>query len=166
VFFALSITLNLPPSALGQQSILVMAVIAIAGSVGMLVGNRTAVLAASGGLLLLNVWGKIAADIYGLPEPDSALLLFQFMLVIFLMEASTTALILDSSLKQLDGKNDDLSSLARVRLMEWARVQLFSLAKLTIAAFGLSLGLLILGSTVTRSFTELGFRGDLALAAV
>jgi len=166
VFLALWITLNLPPSALGQQSILVMAVIAIAGSVGMLVGNRTAILAASGGLLLLIVWGKIAADIYGLPEPDSALLLFQFMLVIFLMEASTTTLIFHSSIKQLKGKNDDLSSLARVRLMEWARVQLFSLAKLTIAAFGLSLGLLILGSIVSVSVNQIAFSGVLALAAV
>jgi len=166
VFLALWITLNLPPSALGQQSILVMAVIAIAGSVGMLVGNRTAILAASGGLLLLIVWGKIAADIYGLSEPDSALLLFQFMLVIFLMEASTTALILDSSLKQLEGKNDDLSSSARVRLMEWARVQLFSLAKLTVAASGLSLGLLILGSIVSVSVNQIAFSGVLVLAAV
>jgi len=143
-----------------------MAVIAIAGSVGMLVGNRTAILAASGGLLLLIVWGKIAADIYGLSEPDSALLLFQFMLVIFLMEASTTSLILDSSLKQLEGKNDDLSSSARVRLMEWARVQLFSLAKLTVAASGLSLGLLILGSIVSVSVNQIAFSGVLVLAAV
>jgi len=50
--------------------------------------------------------------------------------------------------------------------MEWARVQLFSLTKLTIAAFGLSLGLLILGSIVSVSVNQIAFSGVLALAAV
>jgi len=50
--------------------------------------------------------------------------------------------------------------------MEWARVQLFSLAKLTAAAFGLSLGLLILGSIVNVSVNQIAFSGVLVLAAV
>ena len=50
--------------------------------------------------------------------------------------------------------------------MEWARVQLLSLAKLTIAASGLSLGLLILGSIVSVSVNQIAFSGVLALAAV
>ena len=128
--------------------------------------NRTAVLAASGSLLLLIVWGKVAGDIYGLPGPDSALLLLQFMLVIFLMEASATALIFDSTIKQLEGKNDDLSALARMRVMKWERVQLLSLGKLTLGAFGLSLGLLILGSLVSVSVNQIAFSGVLVLAAV
>ena len=132
----------------------------------MLFTNRTAILAASGSLLLLIVWGKIAGDIYGLPGPDSALLLFQFMLVIFLMEASTTALIFDSAVKQLDGKTDDLSALARMRVMKWERLQLLSLGKLTLGAFGLSLGLLILGSLVSVSINQIAFSGVLVLAAV
>ena len=116
--------------------------------------------------MLLIVWGKIAGDIYRLPGPDSALLLFQFMLVIFLMEASTTALIFDSTIKQLDGKNDDLSRLARRRVMKWERVQLLSLGKLALGAFGLSLGLLILGSLVSVSINQIAFSGVLVLAAV
>jgi len=143
-----------------------MAVVAIAGSVGMLLGNRAAIQVASGSLLLAIVWGKIAGDIYGLPGPDSALLLLQFMLVIFFMEASATALIFDSTIKQLDGKNDDLSALARMRVMKWERVQLFSLGKQTLGAFGLSLGLLILGSLVSVSVNQIAFSGVLVLAAV
>jgi hypothetical protein len=166
IFLAPWIVLSLPPSALGQQSILVMAVVAIVGLAGTWLGNRTAVFLASASLLLLIVWGKIASDIYGLPGPDSALLLFQFMLVIFLMEASTTALTFDSAIKELKGRNDEISASARIRVMGWARVQLISLGKLTIAAFGLSLGLLIFGSLVSVSVNQLAFSGVLVLAAV
>ena len=166
VFLAPWIILSLPPSALAQQSILVTAVVAIVGFVGMLLGNRTAIFVASGSLLLLIVWGKVAGDIYGLPGPDSALLLFQFMLVIFLMEASSTVLTFDSTIKRLEGKNDDISSLARMQVMNWERVQLFNLGKLILASFGLSLGLLVLGSLVSVSVDQIAFSGILVLAAV
>ena len=132
----------------------------------MLLRNKTAVLAASGSLLVLIVWGKVAADLYGLPGPDSAVLLLQFMLVILLMEASTTALTVDSAIKPLEGKNDDLSESARMRAMRWERVQLLNLGKLTAASFVLSLGLLILGSLVSISFNQIAFSGVLVLAAV
>ncbi len=132
----------------------------------MLLRNKTAVLAASGSLLVLIVWGKVAADLYGLPGPDSAVLLLQFMLVILLMEASTTALTVDSAIKPLEGKNDALSESARMRAMRWERVQLFNLGKLTAASFVLSLGLLILGSLVSISFNQIAFSGVLVLAAV
>jgi hypothetical protein len=143
-----------------------MAVVAIVGLAGMLSGYRTAVLLSSSSLLLVIVWGKIASDIYGLPGPDSALFLFNFMLVIFLMEASTTTLTFDSAIKELEGKNDDLSALARRRVTKWAQVQLFGLGKLTIAAFGLSLGLLVLGSLVSVPINQIAFSGVLVLAAV
>ena len=132
----------------------------------MLLRNKTAVLAASGSLLVLIVWGKVAADLYGLLGPDSAVLLLQFMLVIFLMEASTTALTVDSAIKPLEGKNDALSESARMRAMRWERVQLFNLGKLSAASFVLSLGLLILGSLVSISFNQIAFSGVLVLAAV
>jgi hypothetical protein len=50
--------------------------------------------------------------------------------------------------------------------MEWVRVQLLSLGKLTIAASGLSLGLIVLGSLVSVSVNLLAFSGILALASV
>jgi len=166
VFLAPWIVLSLPPSALGQQSILVTAAVAIVGFAGMRLGNRATIYAASGSLLLLIVWGKVAGDLYGLPGPDSAVLLLQFMLVIFLMEASITVLTLDSAIKPLEGKNDDLSESARMRAVGWERVQLFNLGKLTAASFVLSLGLLILGSLVSIPFNEIAFSGVLVLAAV
>jgi hypothetical protein len=132
----------------------------------MLLGNRTAIFSASGSLMLLIVWGKVAGDIYGLPGPDSALLLLQFLLVIFLMEASTAVLTSDSAIKQLEGRKDDLSSLARMQVMSWERVQLLSLGKLVLASFGLSLGLLILGGFVSVSINQIAFSGVLVLAAV
>jgi hypothetical protein len=160
------IILGLPPLVLGQQSILIMAGVISVGMAGTLVGNRTAIFAASGALLLVIIWSKIAGDIYRLPGPDSAILLLQFMLVIFLMEASTTVLTFDSTIKQLEGKRDDLSSLARTRVMKWERVQLLSLGKLTLASFGLSLGLLVLGSLVSVSVNQIALSGILVLAAV
>jgi len=138
----------------------------LVGLAGMLLGNRTAIFAASGSLLLVIIWSKIADDIYRLPGPDSAILLLQFMLVIFLMETSTTVLTFDSSIRQLSGKTDDLSSVARMRVTKWERVQLLSLGKLTLASFGLSLGLLILGSLVSVSVNQIAFSGILVLAAV
>ena len=143
-----------------------MVAVAIIGLVGMMIGSKRAIFMASGTLLLLIVWGKVAADIYSLPEPDSALFLFQFMLVIFLMEASTVVLTFDSINKQLKGKNDELSLTARIRVMNWKRVQLSSLGKLTVASYGLSLGLLILGSLVSISVNQIAFSGVLALAAI
>jgi hypothetical protein len=166
LFLAPWIILSLPSPALGQQSILVAAIVALVGFAGMLLGNRTAIFSASESLMLLIVWGKVAGDIYGLPGPDSALLLLQFMLVIFLMEASTAVLTSDSAIKQLEGRKDDLSSLARMQVMSWERVQLLSLGKLVLASFGLSLGLLILGGFVSVSINQTAFSGVLVLAAV
>ena len=165
VFLAPWIVLSLPPASLGQQSTLVTAIVAIVGLGGMLVRSRSAVWLASASLLLLIVWGKVARDLYGQPGPDSALLLLQFMLVIFLMEASTTTLTFDYVIKQMEGKYDDLSALARMRVTNWERVQLLNLGKLTVASFGLTLGLLILGSLVSVSVNQIAFSGILVLAA-
>ena len=132
---------------------------------GMLLKSRPTVWLASASLLLLLIWGKVARDLYGLPGPDSALLLLQFMSVIFLMEASTTTLTFDYTIKQLEGKDDDLSAMARMRVTDWERVQLLNLGKLTIASFGLTLGLLILGSLVSVSVNQIAFSGILVLAA-
>jgi hypothetical protein len=131
----------------------------------MLLRSRAAVWLASASLLLLIVWGKVARDLYGLPGPDSALLLLQLMLVIFLTEASTTTLTFDYTIKQLEGWNDDLSTLARMQMTKWKRVQLLNLGKLTIASFGLALGLLILGSLVSVSVNQIAFSAILVLAA-
>ena len=166
VFLAPWIVLSLPPVSLAQQSILVAAIVAIIGLGGMLLGSKDSIWLASASLLLLLVWGKVASDLYGLPGPDSALLLLQFMLVIFFMEASTTILKLDYTINKLKGKEDELSALARVRVTKWERSQLLNLGKLTFASFGLTLGLLILGSLISVSVNHIAFSGILVLAAL
>lgn len=112
------------------------------------------------------VWGKVASDLYGYAGPDSAVLLLQFMLVIFLMEASNTELIVDAEYKRLQNRNDEFSDEARRHLLGWAKTQLLSLGKLTAVAFLLSLGLLVLGGFVSVSINQLAFSGALVLVAV
>jgi hypothetical protein len=160
------IILSIPSSALEEQSILITGVVALVGSTGMLFRKRSAISVASASLLLLIIWGKVAGDLHGLAGPDSALLLLEFMLVIFLMDASSAALTFDVMIKRLEGKNDDISALARISVTRWVRAQLFNLGKLMTAAFVSSLGLQILGSLVSVSVNQIALTGILVLAAV
>lgn len=160
------IVLSLPAAAFFEQQLYILSALLVAGLVGMLLRIRNAVYAASAGLLALIAWGKVASDVFALPGEDSALLLLQFMMVIFLMEASNTALIMDTSWIKLKGKVDDLSNLARLRLIIWTSTQLKSLGKLTASAFGLSILLLLVGGFASVSVNLLAFNGFLVLAAV
>jgi hypothetical protein len=160
------IILTIPTAALFQLHVLLIAVLSIVGLAGMLTETPGAATSVSAALLGLIVWGKIASDLYGLASPDSALLLLQFMLVIFLMEASNTELTLEAARKRLQGRSDEFSEEARTRLFEWARAQLLSLGKLTAFAFLLSLGLLVLGGFFSVSINQLAFSGALVLVAV
>ena len=161
-----SILLTLPPAALFQQPILILAIITIVGLTGMLLGKTVLATIASASLLGLIVWGKIASDLFSLPGPDSALLLVEFMLVIFLMEASKVVLTLDSSQRRLEGKTDEFSETARIRLLEWARIQFARLGRLTIASSALALLLLVVGGVVSLPAGHIAFSGALVLAAV
>ncbi|GEM_PF-3214751 len=160
------ILLTIPPAALFQQQLLLIATLAPFGVTGMLVRNKPMASAVSASLLVLIIWGKIAGDLYGLTSPDSALLLLQFMVVILLMEASNTELIFDKMRKRLEGRNDETSTEARARVVEWARGQLLNIVKLTTVAFLLSLGLLVLGSFLSVSIDQIAFSGTLVLVAV
>ena len=161
-----SILLTLPPAALFQQPILILAILTVVGLTGMLLRKTVLATIASASLLGLIVWGKIASDLFSLPGPDSALLLVEFMLVIFLMEASNVVLTLDSTGRQLEGKTDEFSETARTRLLEWARIQFARLGRLTIASSALALLLLVLGGVVSVPAGYIAFSGTLVLAAV
>jgi len=93
-------------------------------------------------------------------------LLLQFMLVIFLMEASNTALSFRTTLRLLENMNDVTSTAARKRVTRWTNNQLMGLAKLTLGAFMLSIGLLVFGSLVNVSVDQLAFAGILVLTSV
>ena len=160
------IILSLPAAALFHQQLLLIAIIAGAGLAGMFTRTTALASSASASLLGLIIWGKVASDLYGLASPDSALLLLQFMVVILLMEASTTELTFDATRQRLRGQNDETSIEARARVIEWARGQLISIGKLTTVAFLMSLGLLVLGSLLSVSINQIAFSGILVLAAV
>jgi hypothetical protein len=149
-----------------EQQLLVLASLIIVGLAGMLLRIQTAASLTSAGLMALIIWGKVASDIFGLPAEDSAVLLLQFVLVIFLMEASNTALRFEATWMRLKGKDDDLSIVARSRLLSWASTQLMSLARLTAGVFALSLGLLLVGGLFNVSFNQLAISGFLVLVAV
>ncbi len=143
-----------------------MVFLSLSGLWGMIARNRTATYLVSGSLLGLIVWGKIASDIYRLVSIDSALLLLEFMSVIFLLEASTTAITFDLTSEKLLNKSDDISLAYRRNLVVWARNQLVNLARTITGAFGLSLGLVVMGDLFGVSVNQLAFSGGLVLVAV
>jgi hypothetical protein len=160
------IVFSIPSAVLFQQQFLLVAIITVVGLGGMLTTTPRAATAASASLLGLIVWGKVASDLYGIPGPDSALLLLQFMSVILLMEASNAELVMDSNFKRVKGKHDALSERARMQAVEWTKSQLLNLGKLTTAAFFLSLVLLVFGSLASVSINQIAFTGGLVIAAV
>jgi hypothetical protein len=159
------IILGIPPAALFQQSALFTILIAAIGLTGMLRGRRRLASVASLSLLSLLVWEKAAGDLFGLGAPDTAVLMFQFMGVLFFMEASGVVLTFDWTNKVLSSKRDDISMAVRGRVLEWTLGQLVELGKLTLAAVGLSLGLLVLGSVLNVSLNQLAFTAILVLGS-
>lgn len=160
------VVLSLPPSSLFQLQVLVAAVLSLLGLGGMIVRNRTIISLVSVSLLCLIVWGKLASDLYRLTSIDSALLLLEFLIVIFLMEASNTAIIFDLTYEKLLNKSDDISLEARSGLVAWAKNQLVSLARTITGAFVLSLGLVVVGDIFSVSVNQLAVSGTLVLVAV
>ncbi len=157
---------TIPGPALLQQPVAVAAIVMAAGVGGMLLRSRAMVSVASVSLVLLMVWAKAAADLFGLAAPDTALFLIEFMGVVFLMEASLVTLVFDIRNRELGSKRDDLSRAMRLRTVQWAGVQLVGLGKLTVASIGLSLALLVLGSVASVSVSNIGFTAALVLATV
>jgi hypothetical protein len=166
VFLVPLIILSLPPAALFQEQIPIVSILAVLGLAGMLTLKSTATSMTSWSLLGLIIWGKVAADLYNLPSLDTALLLFEFMLVILLMEASNATMSFEKSYRRLEAKNDEISAQSRLLLVEWVRSQLLSLGELIGTAFGLSLGLLVAGDLVSVSFGQIAVSGILVLVAV
>jgi hypothetical protein len=160
------IVLSIPPEALLQEPLLVTLVIAAIGAIGIMTRNPPVVTTVFGTLLLLTVWGKIADDIYRLSGPDTALMLSQFMTLIFFMEATLATLRFESRYRPIQGRSDELVVRVREQMIDWEKNQLFNLGKLTLAAFGLSLGLLVVGGLVSVSFNHIAFSGALVLVVV
>lgn len=160
------VVLSLPPGSLFQLQILVASFLSLLGLGGMIVRNRTAISFVSVSLLGLIVWGKLASDLYRLTNIDSALLLLEFLTVIFLMEASNTAITFDLVYDKLPNTSDEISLESRNHLVAWAKNQLLGLARTIIGAFVLSLGLVVIGDLFAVSVNQLAVSGTLVLVAV
>jgi hypothetical protein len=166
VFLVPWIVLSLPRAALFQQQLVITPILLAIGLVGMVTRNRLASSSASVILLGLIVWGKVAVDLFSLPETDSALLLLQFMIVILLMEASNATISFDRAYRQVREKRDDISEQYRTELIVWARGNLKNIGALITVATGLSLILLVLGDLVSISTDQIALSGILVLVAV
>lgn len=136
------------------------------GFSGMLLKRGALAKAASLSLLALVIGGKVGEDLLGAAAPDTAVLLIQFVVVIFLMEASRVVLVFDLENGQLAGKDDDLSMDIFRRLVNWAKGQLVSQARIMLSVLGLSLVLLVVGGLTSVSINQLGFSAGLVLVAV
>jgi len=141
-------------------------IVSVVGLLGMLGKREALARAASLSLFGLIIAGKVGGDLLGATAPDTAVLLVQFVAVIFFMEASRVVLSFDRENGELAGKQDELSRGLMGKLVEWAQGQLVSQARIMIVALGLSLVLLLIGGFTSISINQLGFSAALVLVVV
>jgi len=144
---------------------LLLIIIAL-GLSGMLARKQVLTTLASVGLLASLLAGKVGTDLAKAPAPDTAVLLLEFIAIIFFMEASRVVLSYDKEESELAGRTDDMSQAARGRLGLWVTGQLSRQARLVAGALGLSLILLVLGGFTSVSVNQLSFSAILVLFVV
>ena len=110
--------------------------------------------------------GKVGTDLTIAPNPDTAVLLFQFVAVIFFMETSRVVLSFDQETSELGRRTDEMSQAIRERLGVWVKGQIGRQARIMIGALGLSLVLLIIGGFTSVSINQLSFSALLVLLVV
>ena len=160
------IVLAIPSQVLLGLGILLVLVIMSVGLYGMLTKKQMSVTLASVALLLVLLAGKVGSDLARAPAPDTAVLLVQFVSVIFFMEASRVVLSFDRESSELDGRTDEGARAVIERSEKWVRGQLVGQARLSIGALGLSLVLLVLGGFTSVSINHLAFSAILVLVVV
>jgi hypothetical protein len=160
------IVFGIPSQVLFGLQLPIAAIISGLGLLGMWGRREFAASGASVSLLVLVVGGKVGVDILGGTASDTAVLLAQFVAVVFFMEASKIVLSFDRENNDLVKKSDELSQGLRGKLAQWAQGQLVGQARIMLAGFGLSLALLIVGGLSSVSINQLAFSGALVLVAV
>jgi hypothetical protein len=166
LFLAPWIILAAPSRVFLGLGILIVLVIVVVGLAGTFARRQTLATLASVTLLVLLVAGKVGIDLTIAPNPDTAVLLLQFLAVIFFMEASRVVLSFDAEASELEGRTDDMSRAIRERLGMWVRGQLGRQARLMVGALGLSLVLLVLGGFASISVNQLAVSAILVLLVV
>ena len=160
------IVLGIPSQVfLGLGVVLVLVIMSV-GLYGMLAKKQTSVTLASVALLVVLLAGKVGTDLARAPAPDTAVLLLQFVSVIFFMEASRVVFAFDRESSELAGRTDEGARAVIERLERWVRGQLLGQARLSIGALGLSLVLLVLGGFTSVSIDQLAFSAILVLIVV
>lgn len=149
----------------GQNLALTIAV-SVIGTLGVTLGRKLLVTLASSILLTLLVFGKIASDILKASAPDTAVLLLQFIAIIFLLEASKVIITFDTIYRDLSPRQDEVSGLVRERIISWTRGQLLRQTRLAVAILGLSLGLIVVGGFTSISVNQLYFSATLIIVSV
>jgi hypothetical protein len=160
------IVFGIPSQVLFGLQLPIAAIISGVGLLGMWERREFAASGASVSLLVLIVGGKVGVDILGGTASDTAVLLAQFVAVVFSMEASKVVLSFDRENDDLVKKSDELSQGLQGKLAQWAQGQLAGQARIMLAGFGLSLALLIVGGLSGVSINQLAFSGALVLVAV
>jgi len=143
-----------------------MLIVSAVGLLGMLGKEEIFARGASVSLAGLIIGGKVVGDVLGSAAPDTAVLLVQFVAVIFFMEASRVVLSFDGESRELAGKYDELSMGLMRKLVEWTQGQLVGQARIMLVVLGLSLVLLLVGGFTSISINQLGFSAGLVLVVV
>ena len=166
LFLAPWIVLSVPSKVfLGLGTLLVLLVVGF-GLAGMIARMTTMATLASVALLGVLLAGRVGTDLDRLPSQDTAVLLIQFMSIVFFVEAVRAVSSYDSETRMLGGRTDESTQLVRIRLQRWIRGQLTQQARLAVGALGLSLFLLVLGGLTSVSINQVTFSAILVLIIV
>ena len=160
------ILFSVPSAAVVGLQVPFAGIIAVLGVVGMILRRRWLVLGSSLSLLGFLILGKVTSDLVALEPIDTAVLLLQFVAILFLMEASMPVVQYEDDFALLGERNDELSRRVATRLAQWLRSQLYADARLGIGSFLTSLGLLIVGSFAGVGIGHLAVLAVFVLAAV
>lgn len=166
LFTAPWITFSNPLQILPGQSLALTATVALIGTGGLALRKKSLVTLASGILLTLLVLARIGSDILKSPPPDTAVLLMQFIAIIFLMEASKVIIAFNRTYRELAPRRDEISRLIGERITSWTSGQLLRQTRLAVATLGLSLGLIVVGGLTSISVNQLYFSATLIIVSV
>jgi hypothetical protein len=166
LFLAPWIIFTLPALELSGFQAPAVFIVAGVGLLGMFGMRNTLVRGGSLSLFGLIIGGKVGEDVLGAAASDTAVLLVQFVAVIFFMEASRVILSFDSESSELAGKQDELSRGLMRKLVEWTQGQLVGQARIMLVVLGLSLVLLVIGGFASISINQLGLSAALVLVVV
>jgi len=166
LFLVPLILLITPSRAILGMNLPIIGVLTNSGLAGNLAGKRSISLLTSISLLFILVWGKVAQDLLRTGAPDTAALLIEFGMTIFLMEANLVVLTFYKTNDDLKREDDELSLVLHEGLINWLRNQLSLQGLIAVGSLGLSLVLLPIAGFTSISTAELPLTGGLLLAAV